>query len=134
MTECKNDCCITCGKHKSKIKGMVWHGKKTKYDCSCETCKQYRDYRGIQCMSCREKEQEQMIKDYRPVSDTAHKLNANPVCPYCGYEDEDSEAYLNGDVESIEDCPQCDSRYNVKTNIEVTYTTSKLKETENGSR
>jgi len=134
MTDCKNSYCITCGTHRSKLKHTPWGGNKTKHSCGCEECKNRGTHAGIQCMGCYEEEREQRIKDYRPVSDTAHKLNANPVCPYCGYEDEDSEAYLNGDVESIEDCPQCDSRYNVKTNIEVTYTTSKLKEKENGSR
>lgn len=47
-------------------------------------------------------------------------------CPYCGYEDIDSFE-LNCDEEEITVCPNCEKKYGVIRNVEVTVTYSTWK-------
>jgi hypothetical protein len=48
---------------------------------------------------------------------------ANAVCPWCGYEDEDSFE-LRGDSGDT-DCPDCGKSFHYEREMVVTYTTSK---------
>ena len=128
MTECKNSYCITCGTHKSKLKDTPWSGKKTKYNCNCDECKIWKTHSGIQCKDCYRAQQKRAIEDYKPIDDSAHDHNKEPVCPFCGYKMTD--AWEISDDESVHECSNCDSTYNVYRHTEVTYTTSKLKEEE----
>ena len=50
-------------------------------------------------------------------------------CPYCGFEDYDSqELGIDENLEAITECPSCCKEYGVMRNIEITYTTWKLKD------
>lgn len=52
-----------------------------------------------------------------------HEYTENIVCPYCGYEDEDSfEQYVDED-EKLISCDSCNKKFYATRNIEVTYST-----------
>ena len=51
--------------------------------------------------------------------DCFHKRYA--VCPWCGYEDEDSWEYEEGETEA--ECPNCGKEFTVIAEIEMNYTT-----------
>lgn len=57
------------------------------------------------------------------------KNTENIICPYCGYEDLQSYEYgLEDDDNVIIYCLECDEEFEVYCNIEVRYSTKKLKE------
>ena len=49
----------------------------------------------------------------------------NIKCPYCGWEDNDSWEY--DEDESIVSCGSCEKEFNATREIEVTYSTSRIK-------
>ena len=52
----------------------------------------------------------------------------NITCPYCGWVDTDSwEGGMEHDGDTSEqDCPECDKKFHVQMNIEVSYTSKGL--------
>lgn len=49
------------------------------------------------------------------------------VCPYCGYEHEESYEYIgHNESDKIIDCASCDKRFNVSVEYSVTYSTQKV--------
>ena len=44
------------------------------------------------------------------------------ICPWCGYEDEDSWEYQEGETDT--ECPSCGEPYTVECTAEVLYTTT----------
>jgi DNA-directed RNA polymerase subunit RPC12/RpoP len=58
------------------------------------------------------------------------KYNHDPVCPYCGYRHEGAwEWNFGDDLEGYTDveCRNCEETFHVFREVEVTYSTSKIK-------
>ncbi len=52
-----------------------------------------------------------------------HEHTSEITCPYCGWEDEDSWALEeSGEVT----CGECEKKFNVDREVEITYSTSKI--------
>jgi len=53
-----------------------------------------------------------------------------PICPYCGYEEENAWEldFGDGEGEATIDCGGCEKEYIAYQNIEITYNTYKKKE------
>jgi uncharacterized Zn-finger protein len=66
------------------------------------------------------------------MDDIDLSFNAEAVCPYCGYVEENSLEifhYDDGDGAKTEHtCDNCDEEYDVTLNIEHTFTTRKKEE------
>jgi DNA-directed RNA polymerase subunit RPC12/RpoP len=61
-----------------------------------------------------------------------HRYTDEVVCPYCGYEFEDSWEFFTNDQEDTEiDCDECDKTFVASRNITITYSTHELKPKEN---
>lgn len=58
-----------------------------------------------------------------------HEYENNIKCPYCNWEDKDS--WELQEDEDIVTCGSCEKDFNVTRDIEVTYSTSKIKCEEN---
>jgi hypothetical protein len=57
-------------------------------------------------------------------------LNPEPVCPHCGGKYSDAwEINFSGDMEGTTEitCGHCDEDFSVTRNVEVTYSTGKIK-------
>ncbi len=54
-----------------------------------------------------------------------HEYTNEIVCPYCGYEFNDSWEF-NRDESGETDCPECDRKFKYSVNITVDYSTSKM--------
>jgi hypothetical protein len=57
-------------------------------------------------------------------SDMRHECESNIKCPYCDWEDEDSWEF--GEDSGTYTCGDCGKEFNVKREVEVTYSTSRL--------
>ncbi|ELP6119409.1 TPA: hypothetical protein I7730_00615 [Vibrio vulnificus] len=81
------------------------------------------------CQECLDRDNQEKIEAYSATnpSPSNHLCNAKIVCPHCGYENEpDCEDYdLDNDQR---ECGNCESVFSCTTNIEVTYTTSKIED------
>lgn len=53
-----------------------------------------------------------------------HRNERNIICPYCGWEDEDSWEFDSD--EEVVTCRGCEKEFNVTREIEVTYSTSRI--------
>ena len=54
-------------------------------------------------------------------------FNNSPVCPHCGFENEDHIQYneIDGDEENVS-CPSCGNDYVCEMNIQITYNSYKI--------
>ena len=50
--------------------------------------------------------------------------NRHAICPYCGYEDEDSWEYKEGENDA--ECPSCGEPFTVIAELVAEYTTSPI--------
>lgn len=62
-----------------------------------------------------------------------HEHTDKIVCPYCGHKHSDMEAYELFKVEAIDDvvetdCSACSAWFVVKQHLNITYSTSRIKE------
>jgi hypothetical protein len=57
-----------------------------------------------------------------------HDYTDEVVCPYCGYEFRDSWEMANDGGEQEIDCYGCEKSFLLYTNMEITYSTAKIKE------
>jgi DNA-directed RNA polymerase subunit RPC12/RpoP len=52
-----------------------------------------------------------------------HEFTDEIVCPYCGYEEQDSRELDNH--EDVQKCPVCKSKYHWTRDVQITYVTEK---------
>lgn len=52
-------------------------------------------------------------------------FNDRAICPYCSHEYSNSHEFV--DAETVQ-CEQCDKEFFLERNIEITFTTAKLRE------
>jgi hypothetical protein len=93
--------------------------------------------------SITEHDKEEILRDctkcscvnYKGVHDYEGKLTIKytqePVCPYCGYREEewwDYNTLTDNDDEDIFTCGHCENEYNVTIHIDPNFTTSKIEE------
>lgn len=59
-----------------------------------------------------------------------YMFNMDAKCPHCDFDDDGVwELGLQGDGDETEnECPNCEEEYMVELNLEISYTTSKIKE------
>ena len=60
-----------------------------------------------------------------------HSSTQEIVCPYCGYVFSDSWEELEYANSGILECPDCGKHFNCEKYVDVTYTTSRMKEDKN---
>lgn len=59
------------------------------------------------------------------VAEIDHDYTANPVCPHCGYEHEDTTP--NPSIQGWrKQCEECNAWFLVTCEVEITWSTSKL--------
>jgi transcription elongation factor Elf1 len=68
-----------------------------------------------------------LIKDNQMEYD--HEYTRNIVCPYCGYEDQDSWEVMPREEDlGVIECGMCGEEFEAERDVNITYSTYKLKD------
>ena len=112
MWECK-----ICGSESGKK-----HMGRCEEHYRCDDCKTKEDLiyaeSGLLCHPCLDKRIQKDIESFNGDTDYTDEV----VCPYCGYEHQDSYEYEDGEI----DCQRCDNKFNLTKEVSVSYTTEKV--------
>ena len=107
--------CEICGSENPKH----WKRCEDHYRCDdCETQDNLCTYReGVLCDPCYQNRVEKRIAEFTGECDYTCEI----ICPHCGYESGDSWEATEGEQQ----CNDCDRKFEMTRNTEVTYSTSK---------
>lgn len=103
----KHNVCDICGKNRFDLQDTPWATEE-----------------GFICKPCHEKKCQSYIDEFQKSEHEQHEFhwNSKIKCPYCGYDNDQSDTY-----ESTDDfeCEQCCSIFSVEVDFTVEYRTSK---------
>ena len=89
-------------------------------DCGTKKSIVFRGNSEVTCYDCHEKRMVKKIAAFKGD----HSYTNEVVCPWCGHEHRDSWEMSDGETE----CHDCERSFEIERQVDVTYSTSKLRE------
>ena len=124
MMKCTKNNCIKCGTHRDELDDHPWATDEG--GCSCGSCSKMKPFfNAIICNDCEQQRKDKAITDYQENwNKYTHQHNSDPICPYCGYKNEDAWEY-GVDCGFTYDCENCNHEVECIPHVEITYSTFK---------